>query len=115
MIKRKNWPKLLRRSPTLIRFAAPGKDKIVKWFDPKCHGRAQWFIFNFKNKGKRRFGTKKLLSYILEKPADARQLVESLYDEMEHKKNDKIASVDARNKKKCPWVSVEPVVIETED
>lgn len=94
MIKRKNWPKLLRRSPTLIRFAAPGKDKIVKWFDPKCHWRAQCFIFNFKNKGKRRFGTKKLLSYILEKPADARQLVESLYDELEHKKNDKIAFVD---------------------
>ena len=58
---------------------------------------------------------KKLLSYSLEKPAEARQLVESLHDEMEHKKNDNIAFVDVHNKSNFPWVDVEPVVIEIED
>ena len=116
MLKRKNWANHGRScSPTLDLFRAPAKDICVTWFDPRCHGRAVWFVQNCKHKARKSLGMKKLRYYNLWKPEEAERLLDSLHDVMEHKKNDKIHFRDVHNKINPPWVSAEPAVIEIWD
>ena len=97
MIKRKNWP---RNSPTVIRIAAPRKDKLVKWFQPKMHGWAVWYVANVRRQECRRFGLNKLRERSLAKPLEAQALLDSIYHVLEvlSYRGDEIALGDVHNK-----------------
>ena len=114
MIKRKSWP---RNSPTVIRMVAPRKDKLVKWFQPKMHGWAVWFVVNARCQKSKVFGLNKLRKYSLAKPLEAQALMDSVYHVLEvlNYHRDGTTLGDVHNKLNPPWVPVPQVMIEIKD
>ena len=106
-VKRGVWPKhaLVCNGQVVKHSAVPNKGMVSKWFDPKTHGRAAWFLCKGRHVQKQVWGKLKFA-----RRHEAEMFVEALLDILVHRDfpvgpaiHNKIANL--------PWVEPENVLI----
>ena len=106
-VKRGVWPKhaLVRNGQVVQHSAVPNKGMVSKWFDPKMHGKATWFV----HVG--RCVKKKVIAKLkFARTQEASMFVEALIDVLAHR--DFPAGPSVHNKiANLPWVVPENVLI----